>query len=1319
MYKLILAGLALLTMPARSELVISEFLASNSGVSLLDEDNEASDWIEIRNTGASTESLAGYRLTDNVTDLAQWTFPAVDIPAGGYLVVFASSKDRAVSGSELHTNFKLSAGGEYLGLIDPLGSVSYEYSPTFPIQEEDISYGIGSNGVTLGYFVAPTPGSANSVSTGGRVGDTSFSIDRGIFDAPFSLEITSATVGAVIRYTTDGSTPTASHGSIYSAPFTINQTTVVRAAAFKSGLFPTNVDTQTYLFPSDVRTQYADGSAPSGWPSSSVNGQVYDYGMDPDITGRYSAQEMEDALKAIPSVMLTTDVGNLTDATTGIYSNPSGDGSEWERLAHIEIFGDGMTVPVNSPCGLRIRGGASRTANNPKHSFRVFFRSEYGNGKLNYPMFGTEGVDVFDKFDFRTAQNYSWSKDGNKSTNTFLRDVLSRDLQGAMGQPYTRSRYYHLYLNGVYWGLFMTQERSEANWGESYLGGNSDDYDVLKSGGADNSPRYDTVDTDGDLNAAWYDLWVLSKAQLANPTTTRYYEMQGLDANGQRDPSLPVLLDVDNLIDYMILIGFTGAYDNSLSSFVGAANNWYSVRDSLGDNGFVHLMHDAEHSLGAGGGRWNNNNDRINTTNGASSRPLFNKSNPQFLHMDLADSTPEYRQRFADRAHARLFNNGCLTKDNVLATLEARRAVVEDVIIAESARWGDVDSSNTTDPADKENWESAVSGLVSLFDTRTDVFLGHLRLGNLYPDTEAPAFSPFADQVIAGNIIQLTAPAGTIYYTTDGSDPMLPNGNPNSTATSLSSGNSTTVFPTKSIWTFDDSGTDHGSSTIVVGDSGYSSSNWKHPNFNANSWSSGPGIFGFGDLGSDGSSITPDTQMGFQSTPENSNPRTCYLRRNFNISGAASLSAINASVLADDGVIIYLNGVEVYRSNIIGGDVSSSTFAIDAVNNEQEVAYTSFTIDPLLLVEGQNVLAAEIHQINAGSSDIGFDMELSVQDMASSGYVVNAPTYLNARALNNGEWSALTSNYFSTGETPLPGELVISEVHYHPANPTTTAELAASTDDSDFEFIELTNISSKNLELRGVRLAEQVINDHLEGVRFAFTDGLVLSPGQRITIVADRTAFLARYPATADAGIAGEYSGNLGNSGEWLELQNGEGTVIASFRYNDIAPWPTDADGNGMSLQLTTLDKYVDYTDPNFWMAIVNNGSPSVAGPTPFSGSASSDDDHDGVSSLVEYYSGTSDDDQSPPLPQELALKSETGDDGLYFTFTRDPEALGVGAAILQSDDLSSWGAPPAGSTLVKRVVLPGNLVRETYRIASGVPGSPNLFVRLSVSLTE
>ena len=135
-----------------------------------------------------------------------------------------------------------------------------------------------------------------------------------------------------------------------------------------------------------------------------------------------------------------------------------------------------------SPCGLRIRGVYSRRTQNPKHSFRLFFRSEYGNGRLNYPLFGDEGGDAFNKFDFRGPQNYSWAQ-GDNNRNSFIRDTWSRDLQGEMGQPYKRGRWGHLFLNGIYWGMFQIDERAEASYGEMYFGGDRDDYDVVKSYG--------------------------------------------------------------------------------------------------------------------------------------------------------------------------------------------------------------------------------------------------------------------------------------------------------------------------------------------------------------------------------------------------------------------------------------------------------------------------------------------------------------------------------------------------------------------------------------------------------------------------------------------------------------------------------------------------------------------------------------------------------------------------------------------------------------------------------------------------------------------
>lgn len=123
---------------------ISEFMAVNVN-GLDDEDRDEEDWIEIHNAGASAASLEGWFLTDNPKDLTKWKFPAVTLEADAYLVVFASGKNRSDPARELHTNFRLSASGEYLGLVRPdKVTVASAFSPAYPIQAPDVSYGLNA-----------------------------------------------------------------------------------------------------------------------------------------------------------------------------------------------------------------------------------------------------------------------------------------------------------------------------------------------------------------------------------------------------------------------------------------------------------------------------------------------------------------------------------------------------------------------------------------------------------------------------------------------------------------------------------------------------------------------------------------------------------------------------------------------------------------------------------------------------------------------------------------------------------------------------------------------------------------------------------------------------------------------------------------------------------------------------------------------------------------------------------------------------------------------------------------------------------------------
>ena len=209
--------------------VLTEFMASNGGIHT-DENGSSPDWIELFNPNPFNLSLDGYYLTDDPDNPTKWRIPAVSVPAGSYFVIFASGDDRKDPTATLHTNFQLSSDGEYLALVSPDGTTVLGQFPTghptpltYPPQRENRSYGIAADGSTTGYFFPATPGAPNGTSFAGFVRDTAFSTDRGFYTDPITVEITTATAGASIRYTTDGSEPTPTHGTTYTAPLTSQQ----------------------------------------------------------------------------------------------------------------------------------------------------------------------------------------------------------------------------------------------------------------------------------------------------------------------------------------------------------------------------------------------------------------------------------------------------------------------------------------------------------------------------------------------------------------------------------------------------------------------------------------------------------------------------------------------------------------------------------------------------------------------------------------------------------------------------------------------------------------------------------------------------------------------------------------------------------------------------------------------------------------------------------------------------------------------------------------------------------------------------------------
>jgi len=728
---------------AAESLLINEVMTSNTTI-IADSQGDYDDWVEIYNNSEQAIDVGGMYLTDNLDNPDKWRIPAdqptaTTIAPGGYLLIWVDGDD---GDPGLHADFKLDADGEELGLFAADGA-TYLDQLTVPALPSDTSYGRNPEALEQWqFFSRPTPGAVNEGAYEGLVADVEIDQEHGFYDGPFSVTLRCDTPDVTIVYTLNGQEPDRpisarlTAGETYREPITISKTTCLRAIAKRNGWKTSRMITRTFLFLEDIKTQSTGGQKPSReWPDRDAGGggfwgggsQMIDYGMDPAVVNDPRYRDlMDEALLALPSLSLVSDFVHLFDARDGIYMNALQDGRSWERPASLELIHPDGTEGFQINTGLRIRGGYGRQPSNPKHAFRLFFRSEYGDARLEYPLFGEEGVDTFEKMDLRCASNYSWNYKGafgddNGGKNTFLRDVFSRDLQRETGQPYTRSRYYHLYLNGQYWGIYQTQERAEARYAESYFGGDRDDYDVIKVDAGPGRP-YTMEATDGNLEA-YERLWVVAQEGFA--TDEVYYRVQGMNVDGTPNPDYERLLDVDNLIAYMLCTFYVGDFDAPVSNFLGnqRPNNFYAIYNRVNPDGFKFFRHDAEHTM------FNVQENRTGPYPAGNQVEYFN---PQWLHQQIV-AHEDYRARLVEMIQEYFFDGGPMTPESVEQLLLSRKDTIDVAIIAESARWGDakVPQPRTRD----DDWLPQIEFLLDEYlPARRDVVLNQLQAKGWYPN---------------------------------------------------------------------------------------------------------------------------------------------------------------------------------------------------------------------------------------------------------------------------------------------------------------------------------------------------------------------------------------------------------------------------------------------------------------------------------------------------------------------------------------------------------------------------------------------------------
>ncbi len=237
----------------RIPIMVNEFMASNSKT-IQDPQGEYDDWIELYNAADYAINVAGMYLTDDLEQPARWQIPtnnpaATTIPGHGYLLIWA---DEDIGQPGLHANFALAGEGEQIAIFDRDGRTLID-SIGFDEQTADISYGrYPDGGRELRFMAYPTPAAQNGDAYLGKVAEPKFSHERGFYDAPFSVTLSTQTEGAAIIYTLNGLVPDDLSyrfypGKTYTGPILISKTTCLRAMAVKPGWKPSKIETHTYL----------------------------------------------------------------------------------------------------------------------------------------------------------------------------------------------------------------------------------------------------------------------------------------------------------------------------------------------------------------------------------------------------------------------------------------------------------------------------------------------------------------------------------------------------------------------------------------------------------------------------------------------------------------------------------------------------------------------------------------------------------------------------------------------------------------------------------------------------------------------------------------------------------------------------------------------------------------------------------------------------------------------------------------------------------------------------------------------------------------
>jgi hypothetical protein len=619
----------------------------------------------------------------------------------------------------------------------------------------------------------------------------------------------------------------------------------------------------------------------------------------------------------LPVLAVTCDPSFLFDPQRGILRHPGGRGMEWERPCRLDFF-DTQNTGFSARAGLRVAGGVSRRFR--KKSFRIYFRKAYGPSDLFYPILADRGPPRFHTVRLRASGNDQRQGSGRW---TLLRDALNNRLFHEMGGVATGWRFALLVMNGRSVGLFDLREHVNAAFLRIRFGMKNPD--LLKR--SIYTDRHRETLKDGD-RTDWDALGAFLRRPDVSPADVLSFAARRVD--------------LADLSREHILRCFGSDWD-------WPQNNRYLFRDHDDPKSrWRFVLWDSEWCFALG-----NNCD----WNQPTLPRVTGRTDPPALLFHRLMQNPTFRKGFAAMAADTL--NSTLTVPAILRAIEemadeARPGIPEEVRV-----WG----------GSQGRWEENVQILRKFALARHSVFFRHVAavVPEAGPPVPLTVTAPNEGRVqIDSIILPKNLPFhGTFFSCIPVKVKALPDagyrftgwGNPSLRGDSLKLQAARVLLPRGASW--------RNAAPEEAPPKG-----WTEPDFWAKDWEEGPALLGYGD-------DDVRTELSFGKDPANKR-MACYFRGSFHLDELplAPKSRVAAHLLCDDGAVVYLNGAEVGRINMPAGPIAHNTPAATAADPERNVHL--IPLPPKALRKGRNTLAVEVHQCSRSSSDLAFDLAVTL-----------------------------------------------------------------------------------------------------------------------------------------------------------------------------------------------------------------------------------------------------------------------------------------------------------------------------------------------------